>query len=344
MPSPKVRFVLAAALAAATPACARVVIDTAPESSTPSTSSAGTGGASTASSASSASSASASGSGGAGGATTGGEGGMNAGGAGGAPEPTCSGSTGAGGNDVPPPPLSCGGGQAVVYGEVDGQPIMVPTQVNGLIRSQEYYWQGLGASGNAYFTGDTSFIVGNSTVHASRAWLQMPEGAPDALSWFCDDTGANVGFASPQNKSLVAGATLADLRKLGACPGVPVSGQLDYCLVGSTTCSWGTFQGTIGGDPITAPSISGGLGSGWPGPQVVTLDDGGLLVIRVTGGKPTGILIRPGCGPNAGGLYCIGSITPGPLPDKLVLGELSRLGTCAEAPAVAGSLSMCVSY
>lgn len=317
MGSRELRFVLAVSLSASAAACGRVVVDAAPASSDASQSAAGTWGA-----------ASASGSSGAG--------------------------TGGGGAGGTLPSLGCAGTlETVITGVVDGQLLTSTSDQDYMSVSENDMLCGFGTFGHAFFSGNATFIGGGQTVHATRAWVQMPLDGPESLRWFCAAAGADVDIAptKPFEGNWTAGTTLTDLRELGPCPGAPVSGQLDYCVIGAQSgCKMGAFQGTIDGAVVASSTpVGGGAGGIWPGTpeegatQDEALAGGELLSLVSTNGSSSGFLIASGGGPDDRAVYCIGSITAGATPGMVVLGDLSRLGTCAEAPAVEGSMTLCIS-
>jgi hypothetical protein len=54
------------------------------------------------------------------------------------------------------------------------------------------------------------------------------------------------------------------------------------------------------------------------------------------------VLLMPDGSPDPGALYCVGSVSYDPKTGNAVFGALSRLGTCAEATPIAGTVSACV--
>jgi hypothetical protein len=57
-----------------------------------------------------------------------------------------------------------------------------------------------------------------------------------------------------------------------------------------------------------------------------------------------GILVMPAGSPDPGAVYCVGGSENPDNGPVTVLDNLSRLGTCADAPPLEGSLSVCIGF
>jgi hypothetical protein len=168
--------------------------------------------------------------------------------------------------------------------------------------------------------------------------VQLPPGVPDPRSWFCAIDAPITAIGEP----MAITSTLHDLRRLGACPGTPVTGQLVDCdpVLG---CAGGQIQGQLGANDFT---IQGAGSNALPGLwESNDLPSGGVLVLRwpSIGATGAGMLRTPNDTSDPGAVYCIGSAVIG-AGGKVTLSDVSRLGTCAEAKPVAGELSVCVNY
>jgi len=193
-----------------------------------------------------------------------------------------------------------------------------------------------GSGGRLHFSGQEDFGV-ETPAASTGAWLRPPTAMASSGIWFCDAAPGLVSFDKPIPGLISASATLSTLRKLGACPGNPIYGALSVCLaIDDPSCS--VLSGTLGGNPFKAATTQG---INFPGGYLWSLADGGLMDLESD--KGTGTLITPAGGADGGAVYCIGTIeTTGDHAFELT--GFSRLGTCAEAGAAAGSIAMCASY
>jgi hypothetical protein len=192
--------------------------------------------------------------------------------------------------------------------------------------------------GEVALFGESDFADGVAV--GATGFFRMPEQGPSSGVVLCAGPGSSMTSGSQKRFEL------ASLAKLGPCPGAPVSGEITACLGDSSCVSGNSFAGTLGdlsfdwSDAIT----------GWGGfieIYQVRFNNGGFVVLDIT--QDTihgGLLFMPPGGPDAGAVYCLGpgSMQPGgPAPNAISFnaGGLSRLGSCAEATAVDGTVSGC---
>jgi hypothetical protein len=165
--------------------------------------------------------------------------------------------------------------------------------------------------------------------------LRIPSPAPSDPSssptspgqWLCDPLLPSVpqGMDELTLFFLAAPVTLTALRRLGTCPGAPVGGEI-VCQGGTGTCDLGDLGGTMTGGVIDGSS-----------PNMTVFSDGGLFLdISAQSG---GVLRLPDDHADADALYCVGSVKVA-VDGAVTLSGLSRLGTCAEATALGGELTV----
>ena len=163
------------------------------------------------------------------------------------------------------------------------------------------------------------------------------------MLWICDATGPTVTFKPQESKpeaEWVGGPVqFASLRRLGTCPGVPVSGQLTRCD-NAISCTKDGIFGMVDGHAVDAPFVSGVYRDGY---TLETGFEGRSLLFSGPGPDPSVFVMPDGSG-DPGAIYCIGSNGSDPVTGNQVMGSLSRLGTCAEAEPIAGSVTACIGF
>ncbi len=235
-----------------------------------------------------------------------------------------------------PPLASCGPKEQAILGVLDGAPLSFSVPVSGAGQREGFFV--LSAQQGSHLILFTSSSPDGSAQHADVGLLGIPvlaEGDPSPLSthqglWICDDTGLT-GAISPKTLSIEP-VTFTAPRSLGACPGEPVSGQLTECEDG-VGCSFSDLDGVVGGQPVHAVFDGGFNGE--------NMFQGRGLLASGSSLQPF-VFLMPEGSPDPGALYCVGSVGADPATGNLVLGDLSRLGTCAEATPIAGAVSVCV--
>jgi hypothetical protein len=231
---------------------------------------------------------------------------------------------------------TCGPKEQAILGVIDGVPLSFSVPSTGAGQREGFFV--LTAEQGSHLVLFTSSSPDGSAPHADVGLLGipvLPAGDPSPLSthqglWICDETGIT-GKISPKTLSIEP-LTFTAPRSLGACPGQPVSGQLMECDNG-VGCGLSDLDGVVGGQPVHAEFDGGFAGE--------TMFQGrGLLA----SGGPLNpfVFLMPEGSPDPGALYCVGSADTDAATGNLVLGDLSRLGTCAEATPIAGSVSVCV--
>jgi hypothetical protein len=187
---------------------------------------------------------------------------------------------------------------------------------------------------------DCPNVYGGSTASAA-AMVNLSLDGGGTTIWLCDADHPTVTFSplgSPEAQTIDVASTLASLRNLGSCPGAPVDAKL--------TSSIGPLAGVLNGTsfesaivmPIVYPSPHLGYGD-----AVLAYQGGGALLWETgTAQREAGVILMAAGSPDPGAVYCFdgpdyawGSAGPSVVPN------LTRLGTCAEAPPVKGSLSVC---
>jgi hypothetical protein len=190
--------------------------------------------------------------------------------------------------------------------------------------------------------------------------VQMPSGTPFAGEWFCAGNVVLPSPGLPPPGGLQSVATLSSLTRLGACPVTPVAGTVTLCSSnpnsGGSYCSgYGatvtstltTATFTSQGTNADGTSISDGI-MGWAEDVIPASEPSGTELFIVydksgwSGPVVGGVLVIGPGNPDAGAVYCIGggSTSETSTTHDFTLTGLSRLGTCAGAPAVGGSLQV----
>jgi hypothetical protein len=178
--------------------------------------------------------------------------------------------------------------------------------------------------------GDGVFFFPTSQQQAppSVGVLRIPSAAPsDPGQWICDPLLPSI----PQGNDeltlsfLPAPVTLTTLRRLGTCPGAPIGGEI-VCQGSTATCDLGDLGGTMTGGVIDGSS-----------PYMTPFFNGGLFLD--VSAQSGGLLQLPDDNADAGALYCVGSVKVA-VDGAVTLSGLSRLGTCAEATALGGELTV----
>jgi hypothetical protein len=258
------------------------------------------------------------------------------------------------------PPEGCGEvGTMAITGTVGGVPVQIDgpfsgaTTSDGIIASSEPFRE------TAFFTPQTFFPNGDpdpwffrGSSPSAVVTIQPAAGAGGPSSGICDAGHPVVTFTTVLVNDLTrvfATTKLTSLRMLGVCPGAPVDAKLQI----STTMTPSGLEpdlltGTIGGVAFQALEQGGGFGVGtsepdlWPGGG--EFFEGGGLVQQGGDGDPGGILVMPAGSPDPGAVYCVGSSEWLDGGAVTVLHDLSRIGTCADAPPLSGSLSVCAAF
>jgi hypothetical protein len=268
------------------------------------------------------------------------------------------------------PPEGCGEVRTmVITGTVGGAPVQIDAPFAGNATSAGVIAFAEPSGETAIFTprtffpnGDpdpsTSFFGGSSP--SAVVTIQPAAAAGGPLSGICDAGDPVVTFTPVWvNGRLRVYATtkLASLRKLGVCPGAPVDAKLQISLNPDTTPSsslpfqGGMFlTGTVGGASFQAQWYGGNFGYSWLDPGTLPtggefFEGGGFVEALPDGGRElSGILVMPAGSPDPGAVYCVGSSESLDGGAVTVLSDLSRLGTCADAPTLSGSLSVCATF
>ena len=167
------------------------------------------------------------------------------------------------------------------------------------------------------------------------AMLRLPEGAQGPATWFCDADAPTVTFVpvgAPNTTGLLSiTGTLGSLRALGACPGTPTTTHFALTNEGLT--------GAVDGMPFQSALNPGGLYPFGPLEIGAGFYEGGSLVLRES--YPTAVVVLPASSADPGGVYCVGSAED-QSDGSTTFTQVTRLGSCAQAPAVAGSVSVCM--
>jgi len=254
------------------------------------------------------------------------------------------------------PPEGCGEVRTmVITGTVGGAPVQIDAPFAGNATSAGVIAFAEPSGETAIFTprtffpnGDpdpsTSFFGGSSP--SAVVTIQPAAGTGGPLSGVCDAGHPVVTFTTVLVKDLThvfATTKLTSLRMLGVCPGAPVDAKLQISII---TAPSGLFHflltGTVGGIAFQAASYGSGFGAG-----TAVLDSGGEFFEGgglVQEGEPGGILVMPAGSPDPGAVYCFGGSEDLDYGAVTVLHDLSRLGTCADAPPLSGSLSVCATF
>jgi hypothetical protein len=240
--------------------------------------------------------------------------------------------TGAGGATVAVPP--CEPVAATVDGTVDGQPLHAAPELHSAGGGDCFTFL-MDGHGFLRLTSQQGFSKPGLVV-SDHGWLRLP--GPDVVAghWLCSDAPTPVTLTSPNPSVPPSKASFAwpSLHDLGACPGVPVDAAL---TLGSTGLS-----GTLDGAAVSLASLSSSSstqdGATW---EIHELGGCGMVEIDNSTSPPSGAMLMPPEGPDAGAMFCIGSITK--TDAGFVLGGVSRLGTCGEAKTV-GAVGVCAGF
>lgn len=253
-------------------------------------------------------------------------------------EPGAGGSSSVSVGSGEPPVPTCGPKEQAIAGVIDGVPLQFSVPSTGAGQHEGLFILSAEQGSHLIFLFASSSPDGSAS-HPDVGLLGLPvldEGDLSPLSthqglWICDETGLTGKF-SPTALSIES-VTFTAPRSLGTCPGKPVSGQLTSCNDG-VGCAFSALDGTVGGQPVHAQG-----GYGFAGER--TFQGRGVLA----SGSPLNpfVLLMPDGSPDPGALYCVGSVSADPTTGNMVLGDLSRLGTCAEATPIAGTVSVCAS-
>lgn len=148
--------------------------------------------------------------------------------------------------------------------------------------------------------------------------------------------------------------TLANLARVGSCPGTAIAGSLTVCVAdtfaGTTACGGNEVQvtGTLDGSAIDQSFVSssgfwleGAAGSTVPRVARVGLDSDGALWLHDFGGTLSGHFAFPTASPQLGQVLCVGnaSVTETNDAREVTLSSLSRGGTLP-GDAVSGTLEL----
>ena len=233
----------------------------------------------------------------------------------------------------------------LLTGALDGEPVCASFQV------------GVGGLSWATPPAPGALLLEQETPNRpGSALFQMPAGSPFAGQWFC---AGNAVAPAPMN-FMPSTNTLSNISRLGACPGVPVSGAVTLCSSISSTpgmndCSGydATIASTLIGATFTTQGeltnvggdISDGI-VGWlegVGPTGASPGTVAALVYDKSGWSGTvmqGVLLVGPGNPDAGAVYCIsgGTSSETLTTHEFTLTGLSRLGTCAMSPVVGGTI------
>jgi hypothetical protein len=236
------------------------------------------------------------------------------------------------GSATPPTP-SCGTYEVGFTGAIDGV-VLQDEVTEGLVFETEEVAGGLTEGDGVFiFPAQNDGAPGVGTVRIPAPAASDPSPSPTSPGqWICELLAPNVSQDIGVGAFLGEPVTLTGLRRLGACPGAPIGGAI-VCQGG--TCALGELGGTMtNGAEIMG---TGGVVDG-SSPNVAAFDAGGLFVnISAQSG---GVVRLPDDHPDAGALVCVGSVVVA-ANGVVTLSELSRLGTCAEAAAIGGELTVC---
>lgn len=245
--------------------------------------------------------------------------------------------TGTSGGSGQPTIAECGVGDNAISGSIDGVPLQYTLPHIGQLGHSDLIVYGSEQGMQLLFTFSTEPAV--NLLHTDAAFLAIPILPGPALPlsthqglWVCDETGPLLTLGGELDE--IEPITLGALRSLGTCPGKPIDGHLTACDSGNGCKPW-RFEGSIGGQAVLLDGDDDlGDERTFPGQGVLAPQSGLAPFVLM---MPT----SPADAPDPGALYCVGSITIDPGGNR-VLGDLSRLGTCAEAPPIAGAIAACI--
>jgi hypothetical protein len=190
---------------------------------------------------------------------------------------------------------------------------------------------------------------------AARGLIQLPGEDARSRTFVCAGEGSTLTLAPFEGSGWAA--HLASLSQLGSCPGgTPVAGEVSITLGDGSAPP--KIVSTLADASFTVPVTSVGLlgRADRPGlsaevfidlrPGVAFVSFGEGASARVDEG---GYFVVPDGSPDAGAVYCAGAgstaVTSGSgetaVIESVTLKNLRRLGSCAAAPASAGSLDVC---
>jgi hypothetical protein len=256
------------------------------------------------------------------------------------------------GDDTGLPVAECGPLQSRLVGQVDGAPV-------DLTYSADSLWF-VGATAVLYPELGTLLLedIVSESDSPTAGWLRMPDDSPDPGAWYCAAAGTSQAMAGG-----VYEARLQSLSRVGACPGLPVSGSMSLCFP-EGDCGDPSLSSDV---PESTFAFTDGFYYGVstsniaPTARIDLVADGGLWVMPTedydreavdvaTADLGPGFVIVPEGLPDAGALYCVGEgstvdyrsdpyLGMVPVTAELVV---SRLGRCPGAEPATGSLTFCM--
>lgn len=180
------------------------------------------------------------------------------------------------------------------------------------------------------------------TSSQATGLFRVPEGGQQAGAWYCAGTGSTISVDTKKTFELM------NVSRLGTCDeGSPVDGTVEGCFGADISlCPLGMklTSTLLGGEFDWKGSVLGW--GGMPGLYEIYLDNGGILALYINlDAVMGGLLLMGPSDVDAGAAYCFGSgsLQPGGNNAmKFSLSGLRRLGTCAGAKGVEGSLQGCI--
>jgi hypothetical protein len=256
------------------------------------------------------------------------------------------------------PPERCGDpGTMAITGTVGGVPVQIDAPFSGMATSEGIIALAQPSGATAIFTPQTFFPDGDpdpstsfyaGSTPSAVATIQPTPVASGPLSGICDAGDPVVTFTLVEENSLFhlnVTTRLASLRRLGVCPGAPVDAKLSLSFDPNTPSI--LLTGTVGGTSFQANFYEPIFGSssvpGASPAQAGFFKGGGLLQQPPDASLPA-ILVMPAGSPDPGAVYCVGGYEDLDGGAVTVLTNLSRIGTCADAPPLSGSLSICIAF
>lgn len=242
----------------------------------------------------------------------------------------------------------CAAGKLAYKGTVAGAPVSFgAASQGGLTSTASSWWLARYAPPSQLYAFGPGAITEQPLLASDEVFLQGGwEGSSDA--WYCAPAGAFSGSKSGQIP-LDYTFSLPTIRQLGTCPGTPVEGSLTGCASsskGDTSCGSSGLVGSLDGVAIDS-GASGAVSytKDTPGALFLFDEQRSVLGVATFEGKTTGFVLRHDPVSDRRTLYCLGDGTTfsheGTL-TRVHVPSLSRLGTCGEAAATAGSLSGCM--
>jgi len=254
------------------------------------------------------------------------------------------------------PTVSCQPNKLVVGGSLDGAPLKLSETGGFALR--------LGAEGTTVgmvMRGESGF-----RIEADTPWLESTYApvAASALVQVPVEGGGGVFYCAPAGKAVArydenVRVKIKEIARLGACgEGGQVAGSLTGCFplfngsCGEGARAGGYLTSELAGASFTREGASFAQGTTGPldgvGKYEITMADSlGFLDFTVgEGGSVRGVLRVAEGAPDAGALYCFAGGTfekkSGVVNFTLSVGE--RLGTCATAKPVPGSVEACFGF